>query len=90
MLFNMTGQPAMSVPLWWTAQGLPIGTQFAGRFGDEATLLRLAGQLEQHRPWAIRRPKFQTLVPIQEAAPERAGGTEQLTVVIKKAAAGIP
>lgn len=53
---NATGQPAMSMPLFWNADGLPIGTHFVARFGDEATLFRLAAQLEAARPWANRRP----------------------------------
>jgi amidase len=53
---NLTGNPAMSVPLWWNDEGLPIGTHFLGRFGDEATLLRLAAQLEAAQPWAARLP----------------------------------
>ena len=56
MLANATGQPAMSVPMSPTADGLPAGAHFIGRFADEATLFRLAGQLERAYPWADRHP----------------------------------
>ena len=55
-MFNMSGQPAMSVPLAWSNAGLPLGMMFAARLGDEATLFRLAGQLEQTRPWRDKLP----------------------------------
>jgi amidase len=55
---NLTGQPAMSVPLFWNDDNIPIGVQFAGRFGDEATLFRLAAQLEESRPWAHQIPSI--------------------------------
>ena len=56
-IHNVAGTPAMSVPLGWSAAGLPIGAQFAARRGDEATLLGLAYELETARPWAGRWPR---------------------------------
>ena len=55
-MFNFTGQPSISLPLAQSSSGLPIGMMFTARYGDEATLFRLAGQLEKEIPWAGRRP----------------------------------
>jgi len=55
-VFNTTGQPAISLPMHRSETGLPVGVQLVARFGDEATLIRLASQLEQARPWQDRKP----------------------------------
>jgi len=55
-MFNMSGQPAMSVPLAWNKAGLPLGMMFAAKLGEEGRLFRLAGQLEQVRPWRDKLP----------------------------------
>lgn len=55
-IFNVTGQPAISLPLFMSSGGLPVGIQFAARVGDEATLLRISSQIEAARPWMHRRP----------------------------------
>ncbi len=59
-LYNLSGQPAVSVPLCWTAEGLPIGIMLAGQIGDEATLISLSAQLEAARPWRDRHPPIWT------------------------------
>lgn len=55
---NITGQPAISLPLWQDSKGLPVGIMFAGRYADEATLFRLAAQLEKEMPWLDRKPQI--------------------------------
>jgi len=57
-LYNISGQPAVSLPLYWNAQGLPIGVMLAGRIGDEATLIALSAQIEAARPWRDKHPEL--------------------------------
>jgi amidase len=60
MPFSLTGQPAVSLPLHWTPDGLPIGVQFVADYGHEDLLIRISSQLESARPWAPRRPSVRT------------------------------
>ncbi|NQW14166.1 MAG: amidase, partial [Rhodobacter sp.] len=55
--FNATGQPAASLPLGWSKDGLPIGAHLAGRFGEDDVLMSLCAAIEQAQPWAGKRPK---------------------------------
>ena len=56
--FNFSGQPAVSLPLGESSEGLPIGVQLVGRYGDEQTLIQLAAELEEEMPWKDRKPKI--------------------------------
>ena len=60
-IYNVSGAPAASVPLYWTDADVPIGVQIGARYGDETTIFKLSGQLEAARPWARRRP---SLMPV--------------------------
>jgi amidase len=77
-LANLTGTPAMSVPLYWTQDGLPLGVQFVGPFGSEDRLLQLAHQLEQAQPWFDRLPAWVKADAANTASPstETARGPE--------------
>ncbi len=63
--YNLSGQPAVSLPLHWNADGLPIGVMLAGRIGEESTLISLSAQVEEARPWQDR-------VPARHLTPPRA------------------
>ncbi len=67
-LANVTGQPSMSVPLYWSADGLPLGACFTARFGDERTLFQLAAELEEARPWRGRIPPISCVKPTAGAS----------------------
>lgn len=71
-LSNLTGTPSMSVPLYWTPDGLPLGVQFVGRFGSEDRLLQLARQLEEAQPWFERLPALTQPVPAPRPMPAAA------------------
>ena len=60
MLFNQTGQPAISVPLYWNDQNLPIGTQIVGGYAQEPLLLQIAHQLEKAQPWQQKYSQIHT------------------------------
>ena len=79
MSSNFAGLPAMSVPLSWTASGLPVGSHFIGRPAGEDSLFQLAGQLERAQPWFDKRPPM-----ITDADAIMAGGTN-LTLIDARA-----
>jgi amidase len=56
MPYNLSGQPAIGLPLYWTPEGLPLGIQLVGSYASEGLLIRLASQIEQAAPWRDRRP----------------------------------
>lgn len=61
-LFNQTGQPAMSLPLYWNDSGMPLGVQIAAAFGEEGLLFQIASELEEARPWAHKQPNLEKLL----------------------------
>ena len=83
---NITGNPAMSVPLHWTGDDLPVGVHFLGRFGDEAALFRLAAQLEEARPWAHRWPSV-SAVQVAAGRPRRSRNAIRIATSVSRARA---